>query len=111
MRIEITESYQLESATAGLEAFFLMEDGKVIVYDHEDLPNSFYLKIGDETWDNWKWVKKLYKDLKKKKRKRQSKYIREMRDNLNGVSSEFTNKEVRQFLDACFKRLKDLYDE
>lgn len=116
MKIEITESYQLESAQRGLEAFFLMEKGKVIKYDNtESLPNSFVLTIGEEVWDNWKWVKKLYKDLKKKKTKKQSKQIKAMRKDLYLVGRDhdvsFTNKEVRQFLDACFKQLKYLYDE
>ena len=104
--VNITESYSVETdLKPGLKATFLMTEGKLTQY--KNLNSEFWLDIGPNIlWDNFKWVKKLYKALKQ--RKKNSKYIKGFLEDCNTANVNVTKKEARQFLKVCFKRLKTL---
>lgn len=101
-----THSYTIETEQHGLQAHFLMEKGSVSV-------NEFWLEILDSdgkvvsAWDNFDYIKKLYNDLRKRKKK--SSRIETLKEDIDHL--KITKRDVRKFLKESFKLLITLNDQ
>lgn len=105
--MEITTTYQIENPKGEIKAIILME-GLNLAFNRE-----FYLEFSKfkdaevSFWDNWAFIKALYKDLKKGKK--HTSRIEALEEDIATLS--LTKKEVRKFLKKAFKILKTFNDK
>ena len=102
--MELTQIYTVETDDASLRLIFLMNHGKVAYR------NDLRLEIGAGevtiSWDNEWFIRKLYKELKT--RKKSSKRLKSLRKDLVKCEVIMTRNEVRKFLKSALKIHKTL---
>ena len=106
--LDITEYYAIENAEGTLRMHCLMANGKI---GYPDQMDTISLQFGDdgaaptEYWDNTPYIRKLYKDLKGRKK---SKRVRGMLKALSKNSISMSKKEMRLFLKYGLKVMDNL---
>lgn len=102
--MELTQVYSIETDDGLLRLTMLMEHGK------RKFKKELTLEFGEgkytASWDNFWFIKKLYQDLKARKKK--SKRLKSLSRDLAVCSMVMSRVEVRKFLKAAFKIIKSV---
>lgn len=101
---DLTETIQLEDPKGEITATIFTKNGTLI---HKQ---EFYITLKEfkgatiSYWDNWDFIKALYKDLKNGKKNTDR--IKSLKEDIETL--DLTKKDVKKFLKKSFKLLKKI---